>query len=63
LTNVRATVGGIASTVSYVGSQNQFAGLDQINVLIPRELAGRGEVDVTLAVDGRPANTVRVKIK
>src|SRR6185503_14982835 len=34
--------------------------LDQLNVSLPRTLAGRGEVDLVLTVDGRPANTVRV---
>jgi len=40
-----------------------MVGLDQVNVLIPRSLIGRGEVDVVLTVDGKPANTVRVAIK
>jgi uncharacterized protein (TIGR03437 family) len=39
-----------------------LAGLDQINVVIPHELAGRGDVGVVLNVEGIPANVVRVKI-
>jgi uncharacterized protein (TIGR03437 family) len=36
-----------------------FIGLDQINsVALPRSLAGKGTVNVTLTVDGRPTNTV-----
>jgi uncharacterized protein (TIGR03437 family) len=45
------------------GAQGSLVGLDQINVLIPRSLIGRGEVDVMLTVDGKAANTVRVAIK
>jgi len=32
-------------------------------VLIPRGLIGRGQVDLVLNVDGRPANAVRVQIR
>jgi uncharacterized protein (TIGR03437 family) len=58
-----ATIGGINSEVLYVGLQGDFVGLDQINLSLPRSLAGRGEVDVVLAVDGKTANTVKVRIK
>jgi len=30
---------------------------------LPRSLAGRGEVDVVMAVDGKAAKTVKVNIK
>ncbi|MBL8168727.1 MAG: hypothetical protein JNJ50_11265, partial [Acidobacteria bacterium] len=40
-----------------------FVGLDQINVPLPRSLAGRGEVDVVMTVDGVAANTIRIRIK
>ncbi|MBS1810796.1 MAG: SBBP repeat-containing protein [Acidobacteria bacterium] len=63
LSNVGATVGGMKVRVAYAGLQNSYAGLDQVNVMIPRELAGRGEVDVVLSVDGKLANVVKVKIK
>jgi uncharacterized protein (TIGR03437 family) len=45
------------------GAQGSLAGLDQINIELPRSLAGRGEVDVVLMVDGKTANTVRVNFK
>ncbi|MGH9837638.1 MAG: ThuA domain-containing protein [Blastocatellia bacterium] len=47
----------------YAGAQGTLAGLDQVNVLLPRSLAGRGDVDVVLIVDGKTANLVRVNIK
>ncbi|MFN7929370.1 MAG: SBBP repeat-containing protein [Blastocatellia bacterium] len=63
LARVTARIGGIAAPVTYAGTQGVFAGLDQVNVMLPSALAGRGEVDVELSVDGKLANTVRVKIK
>lgn len=58
-----ATIGGTAAAVSYAGAQETFAGLDQFNIAIPRELIGRGNVDVVLSVDGKTANTVTINIK
>jgi uncharacterized protein (TIGR03437 family) len=37
--------------------------LDQVNLRLPRSLAGRGEVELALTVDGREANRVKVQIK
>ncbi len=58
-----ATIGGVSVPVVYLGPQGSFAGLDQANLRIPRSLIGSGDVDVTLTVDGRLANTVRLRIK
>ncbi len=63
LNNVTVTIGGTPATVSYAGAQNDFVGLDQINVLIPRNLMGRGLVEVVLNVEGKAANAVKVSIK
>ncbi|MFN7945897.1 MAG: hypothetical protein U0Z53_11135 [Blastocatellia bacterium] len=63
LGKVSVSIGGQAATVDYAGAQGQYVGLDQINVLIPRALAGRGETDLVLTVDGKIANTVRVSIR
>jgi uncharacterized protein (TIGR03437 family) len=56
-------IGGVLATVTFVGPQGQFEGLDQANVLLPRSLAGRGDVDVALIVDGRKSNTVSINVK
>jgi uncharacterized protein (TIGR03437 family) len=48
--------------VQYAGPQGGFAGLDQVNIRVPRGLAVRGAVDVILVVDGKTANTVTVNI-
>ncbi len=61
-TNAAVTIGGTAGAVLYVGP-SVFVGLDQCNVNLPRSLAGRGEVNVAMTVDGRAVNTVRVSIR
>jgi uncharacterized protein (TIGR03437 family) len=63
LTAVSVTIGGANARVDYAGAQPTYVGLDQVNVLVPRELAKRGDLDVVLTVDGRPANVVRVVAK
>ncbi len=63
LANVTAKIGGVAAEVSFAGSQNYFAGLDQVNVKIPRSLIGRGEIEIELSVDGKIANVVKINIK
>jgi hypothetical protein len=38
-------------------------GLDQVNIPLLSSLAGLGEVDLKLSVDGRSANPVRINIQ
>ena len=63
LSAVTAKIGGVNAEVQYAGAQSQYVGLDQVNVVIPAALAGRGEVDLVITVDSKAANTVRVNIK
>ena len=63
LSNVSVTVGGAPVTVQYAGPQGGFVGLDQLNLLLPKSLATRGEVDVVLTVNGKIANTLKLNIK
>jgi len=63
LSTVTARIGGENAGVSYAGAQGSFAGLDQVNALLSRSLAGRGEVDIVMTVDGKTANTVRISVK
>lgn len=60
---VETLIGGIEAPVQYAGAQGYFAGLDQINMLLPRELAGRGETDIQMSIDGRPANVLRIYVR
>jgi uncharacterized protein (TIGR03437 family) len=62
LLNVIVTVGGLRVAVSFAAAQGSAAGLDQLNVEIPPTLAGAGEVDVLVTVDGLSANTVRINL-
>jgi uncharacterized protein (TIGR03437 family) len=61
--NPTVTIGGIPAEVSYAGSQGELVGLDQVNVLLPGALAGRGEVEIRLTVDGREANALKLNVK
>ncbi len=61
LAAVSAEIGGQPAEVLYAGEQPSFSGLDQVNVRVPRSLAGRGEVPVVLTVDGMASNSVTVK--
>jgi len=59
---VMARLGDAESPALYAGAQGGMAGLDQVNLILPRELAGTGEVELHLIVDGRPTNLLRVVI-
>jgi uncharacterized protein (TIGR03437 family) len=63
LDQVSTTIGGVTAEVLYAGLQGDFAGLDQVNVRLPRSLARRGEVNVLLRVEGKAANIVTVNIQ
>jgi uncharacterized protein (TIGR03437 family) len=60
---VTATIGGFPGTVLYAGAGGGYAGLDQVNVLAPRDLIGKGEVPIVLTVDGKQANPVTAAFK
>jgi uncharacterized protein (TIGR03437 family) len=62
-TGVRFLIGNQETEVLYAGPQGAYPGLDQINVRLPRSLAGAGAVEANLLVDGRTANTVQLQIK
>ena len=61
--NATALVGGSRPKLLYAGAQPQYPGLDQVNIVIPRSLAGAGEVPVVLTIDGQTANAVTINIK
>jgi cytochrome c peroxidase len=60
---VTATVGGEPSQVLFAGPQSQFAGVDQVNVLLSRALAGRGEIEVVVQAAGEISNRVLIRIR
>jgi len=59
---VTATIGGQKADVVGAGPQSQFAALDQINVRVPRALAGKGECAIVVTADGKRSNAVTVNI-
>jgi uncharacterized protein (TIGR03437 family) len=61
---VSATIGGVTARVDYARNQCCFVGLDQVNLLIPRSLIGRGgQVDVILTIDGQATMPLKIAIK
>ncbi|MBK9313220.1 MAG: right-handed parallel beta-helix repeat-containing protein [Acidobacteria bacterium] len=62
LSAVNVSFGGVPGLVTFAGSQGVLFGLDQINVLLPAILAGRGDIEVGLGVDGKTANIIRITV-
>jgi uncharacterized protein (TIGR03437 family) len=63
LAGVAVKVGNIDVPVQYAGAQNQFVGLDQVNVRLPATLQGRGQLVVTVTVDGQTANMAQLSFR
>jgi large repetitive protein len=53
---VTVTINGQTFTPAYFGPQGGFAGLDQVNVFLPAGMAGSGQVNVSITVDGQTSN-------
>ena len=60
---VTADIQGFDAEVTYAGPQLQFPGLDQVNVLLPKSLAGAGIVNIVLTAAGAASNTVTITIQ
>ena len=58
-----ATIGGVNATVQYSGAQGTYSGLDQVNLLIPASLAGKGKVTVSVLAAGKTSNPVYFTIQ
>jgi uncharacterized protein (TIGR03437 family) len=59
---VAATIQGVPARVDFAGTQGGFDGLDQINLVIPPELAGFGRVQVRVTVGGQTSNVATIKL-
>jgi uncharacterized protein (TIGR03437 family) len=44
-------------------AQSEYAGLDQVNVELPPDLAGAGLVDLLITADGVQSNRVKLRIR
>jgi len=60
---MKITIGGLENEPLFFGPQGFFEGVDQVNLQIPQSLAGKGNVDLVLTLDGKTSNTVKFKIK
>jgi uncharacterized protein (TIGR03437 family) len=63
LANVTCKIGSTTLPVAYAGPQGTYVGLDQVNVLLPKSLAGGGNLNVAVTIDGQAANIVTIGIK
>ena len=62
LGSIGAKLGGVDAQVTYAGPQGEYIGLDQLNLRVPRELAGRGEVELVVSFGGVASNPLRVRM-
>jgi uncharacterized protein (TIGR03437 family) len=60
--NVSVIVDGKEQQVLFAGDQMQYAGLDQVNVLLSPSLAGHGLMNIVLTAGGVSSNTVSVQV-
>ena len=63
LSAVTVSINGLTLPVAFAGAQADFAGLDQVNVLLDRSLTGKGILTLQLTVDGIRANPVTIQIR
>ncbi len=56
-------IGNLSVNALYAGRQDDFAGLDQVNIPLPKTLMGQGDVDVVLKLNGKTTNTVKIRLK
>jgi uncharacterized protein (TIGR03437 family) len=63
MANVKARINGVDIAVPFAGAVSGLIGVDQINLPLPRSLAGSGEVNILLTIDGKAANPVRINIR
>lgn len=60
---VQVRIGGEPVAVLYAGAASHYDGLDEVMVELPPTLAGRGDVEVELTVDGQTAAPVHLHLQ
>jgi uncharacterized protein (TIGR03437 family) len=58
-----ARIGDENADVIAIQPSSTAAGVDLVTVRLPRTLAGRGDLDLTLAVAGKTSNAVKINVK
>jgi len=61
--DVHVQIAGQDAPLLYAGPATHFPGLDEIAVQVPSRLAGSGDVEVLLVVDGEASNPVHIQIQ
>jgi uncharacterized protein (TIGR03437 family) len=59
---VTAMIQGQTATVTFAGRHPDFEGLDQVNIMIPPQLAGAGQVTLQLTTNGQTSNSVTFRV-
>lgn len=63
LATINAQLGGVDAPVLYADRHASYVGVDQVNLRLPGNLQGRGDVTVALTVQGQAANVVRIFVR
>ena len=63
LSDVTVSIGSQTLAPLYAGAVAAYAGLDQVNVLLPHTLAGSGTVNVVVTIAGTASNTLSISFK
>ncbi|HMV84279.1 MAG TPA: IPT/TIG domain-containing protein [Blastocatellia bacterium] len=58
--SVRVILGGSSIQPEYAGASPDLAGADQINLILPQTLIGRGRVSLSVSSDGKASNQVEL---
>ena len=58
-----ATLGGVTAETLFAGASPGLIGVDQLNLRLPRALAGRGEVEINFTINGQAANRLTVTVQ
>lgn len=61
--SVVVQIGGIPVPPDFAGAHPSLTGLDQINIRLPRELAGRGVIHLMVIAAGNASNSVALEIQ
>jgi uncharacterized protein (TIGR03437 family) len=63
LTLPAVTIGGVAAQVTYSGLAPGFAGLYQVNAIVPNAVASGDDINLVLSIGGVESNTVTIAIQ
>lgn len=59
--SIGVVIAGGVEPVAFAGEQGSFSGLDQVNLELPRVLAGRGRINLAVTAGGFASNPVEIE--